>query len=76
MKSLLGLLLVSCGASITPAQHVDNLKAEIDMVKLGCRVYEFTESMPRDSHLSEDCTNLLNRQPVGATSTPPPGATR
>ncbi len=78
MKHLLAsMLLVSCGGTITPAQHVANLRAEIEVVKLGCRVYAMTPSLPREESVSLDCVSLLtNRQPVGASSALPPGAPR
>lgn len=60
MKKLcLSLLLVSCSSTITPAQHVRNLKAELDFVKLACGIYKIDPNYPRDSEVTKDCDKLL-----------------
>lgn len=58
MKKLVLILgLVSC-QPLTPAQHVQNLKHEIDVVQVGCAVYQLDMKYPRDSKLDEKCPKL------------------
>lgn len=54
---ILILGLIGC-VPITPAQHVQNLKLEIDAVKVGCYIYQTNQKYPRDSGLDTDCPKL------------------
>lgn len=62
----LGLLLLAACClplaacrPLTPAEHVRNLRGEVELVRLGCVVYVKKTELPRDPVLDRDCAKLV-----------------
>lgn len=56
-KLLLALLLCSC-RPLTDAEHVQNARGSLEVVRGMCRVYLLKADMPRDPVLDRDCPPL------------------
>jgi hypothetical protein len=56
--ALCALLYACSGQSITPAQHVENLRFELRFVKGACAIYKIDQTYPRDAEVSAECDKL------------------
>lgn len=61
MKKFVLILGLTACSPLTPQQHTNNLRLELEAVRIGCYVYQKDMKYPRNETLDRDCPKLLTK---------------